>query len=65
MLLRRDPELLVRSDEGLAGELIGVDMAEASMLLNLQKEGLNIVDGQQTMMRAREIKSRTARTRRA
>lgn len=44
-------------DEGLAGELIGVDMAEASMLLNLQKEGLNIVDGQQAMMRAREIKS--------
>ncbi len=44
-------------DEGLAGERLGVDMAETGVFLALQKEGLNVVDGQQTMMKAREIKS--------
>jgi Xaa-Pro dipeptidase len=43
--------------EGLAGERLGVDMAETGVLLALQAEGLNVVDGQQAMMRAREIKS--------
>jgi Xaa-Pro dipeptidase len=43
--------------EGLAGERLGVDMAETAVFLALQAEGLNVVDGQQTMMRAREIKS--------
>jgi Xaa-Pro dipeptidase len=43
--------------EGLAGERLGVDMAETGVLLALQAEGLNVVDGQQAMMKAREIKS--------
>lgn len=42
---------------GLANEPIGVDMAETSVFLALGREGLNIVDGQQPMMHAREIKS--------
>lgn len=44
-------------DAGVAGEKLGVDMAETAVLLALQDAGLNIVDGQQAMMRAREIKS--------
>jgi Xaa-Pro aminopeptidase len=44
-------------DEGVAGEPLGVDMAETSVFLALQAEGLDVVDGQQAMMRAREIKS--------
>ncbi len=43
--------------EGLAGERLGVDLAETGVFLALQAEGLNVVDGQQAMMRAREIKS--------
>jgi Xaa-Pro dipeptidase len=43
--------------EGLAGERLGVDMAETGVFLALQAEGLNVVDGQQAMMKAREIKS--------
>ena len=43
--------------EGLAGERLGVDMAETAVFLALQAEGLNVVDGQQAMMKAREIKS--------
>ncbi len=45
------------ASEGLENELLGVDMAETSVLLALQAEGLQVVDGQQPMMRAREIKS--------
>ena len=44
-------------DEGLAGEKIGVDLAETGVFLALQAAGLDIVDGQQAMMRAREIKN--------
>jgi Xaa-Pro dipeptidase len=43
--------------EGIAGERLGVDMAETGVFLALQAEGLNVVDGQQAMMKAREIKS--------
>ncbi len=43
--------------EGLAGEKLGVDMAETGVLLALQAAGLQVVDGQQAMMKAREIKS--------
>jgi Xaa-Pro dipeptidase len=39
------------------GEPLGVDMAEAAMFLELQRAGLTVVDGQQVMMRAREIKN--------
>ncbi len=44
-------------EAGLVGEQLGVDMAETGVFLALQAEGLNVVDGQQAMMRAREIKS--------
>jgi Xaa-Pro aminopeptidase len=44
-------------DEGVAGEKIGVDLAETGVFLALQAAGLDIVDGQQAMMRAREIKN--------
>ena len=44
-------------EEGVGGEPLGVDMAETSVFLALQKEGLTVTDGQQAMMMAREIKS--------
>jgi Xaa-Pro aminopeptidase len=47
----------VLEDEGLAGERLGIDMGETAVILALQAEGLNVVDGQQAMMRAREIKN--------
>jgi len=47
----------VLRDEGLFGDPLGVDMAETSVFLALQKEGLQVTDGQQAMMLAREIKS--------
>ncbi len=47
----------VLEEEGLAGERLGVDLAETGVFLALQAEGLQVVDGQQAMMRAREIKN--------
>jgi len=47
----------VLEDEGLAGEKLGVDLAETGVFLALQAEGLRVVDGQEAMMRAREIKN--------
>ena len=44
-------------DEGIAEEPIGVDMAETSVFLELQAQGLDVRDGQQLMMLAREVKS--------
>ena len=44
-------------DAGVAEEKLGVDMAETAVLLALQDAGLAVVDGQQAMMRAREIKN--------
>ncbi len=44
-------------DLGLDQEPLGVDMAETAVFLALQAAGLKVVDGQQAMMRAREIKS--------
>jgi Xaa-Pro dipeptidase len=44
-------------EEGVGSEPLGVDMAETSVFLALGKEGLTVVDGQQAMMMAREIKS--------
>ncbi len=44
-------------EEGLADQRLGVDMAETGVFLALQAEGLHVVDGQQAMMKAREIKS--------
>src|SRR5687768_10438047 len=42
---------------GLHKEPIGVDVVEPPVLFALQKEGLTIVDGQQLMSDAREIKT--------
>jgi Xaa-Pro aminopeptidase len=36
---------------------VGVDIIEPPMMFELQKAGLNIVDGQQVMLEAREVKS--------
>ena len=44
-------------EEGVVNEPLGVDMAETSIFLALQKEGLAVTDGQQAMVMAREIKS--------
>ncbi|MGI9270485.1 MAG: M24 family metallopeptidase [Woeseiaceae bacterium] len=41
---------------GVADQPVGVDLCEPAMLFELQKVGLTIVDGQQTMLDAREIK---------
>jgi Xaa-Pro dipeptidase len=41
---------------GVAGDKLGVDLAETGVFLALQAAGLRIVDGQQAMMHAREIK---------
>ena len=43
--------------DGLAREKLGVDVADTVVFFALQDADLRIVDGQQVMMRAREIKS--------
>jgi Xaa-Pro aminopeptidase len=43
---------------GLLSEPVGVDVVEPSVLFALQREGIEIVDGQQLMQRARMIKTR-------
>ena len=43
--------------EGVAGMPLGVDVCEPPMLFALQAEGLEIRDGQQMMLYAREVKS--------
>lgn len=44
-------------EAGVVEEKLGVDLAETAVFLALQGAGLRVVDGQQAMMRAREIKS--------
>jgi Xaa-Pro aminopeptidase len=44
-------------DAGMADMPVGVDYAETAMFHALQEEGLNVVDGQQIMLAAREIKN--------
>jgi Xaa-Pro dipeptidase len=41
---------------GVADQPVGLDLCEPAMLFELQNVGLNVVDGQQTMLDAREIK---------
>src|SRR5215831_15223466 len=43
---------------GLAGEPVGVDVAEMPVLAALAAEGITVVDGQQVFMEARRIKTR-------
>ena len=47
---------LVR-EAGVENEPIGVDVAETAMLFALQDAGMKVVDGQQIMLDAREIKN--------
>ncbi|MGZ3289049.1 MAG: M24 family metallopeptidase, partial [Xanthobacteraceae bacterium] len=42
---------------GVADMPVGVDIAETAMLIEFQKAGMNVVDGQQVMLDAREIKN--------
>ena len=42
---------------GLQNEPLGVDVVEPVVMFALQKEGLNVVDGQQLMLEARKVKS--------
>src|SRR2546426_11439799 len=44
-------------DQGIAGEPLGVDIAEVPMLFALQKAGIKNVHAQQTMLDARQNKS--------
>jgi Xaa-Pro aminopeptidase len=44
-------------EAGADGQKLGVDLAETGVFLALQAAGIQVVDGQQAMMRAREIKS--------
>jgi Xaa-Pro aminopeptidase len=58
-LMKRHAEeiaALIR-EAGVADMPIGVDIVEPPMMFELQKAGLNVQDGQQVMLEAREIKS--------
>jgi Xaa-Pro dipeptidase len=59
-LFRRAAEEIrsILEEEGVAGMKLGVDMVELPMLFELQRLGIEVVDGQQVMLDAREIKSR-------
>ncbi|QDQ10024.1 M24 family metallopeptidase [Streptomyces spectabilis] len=43
---------------GVAGEPVGVDVVEPPFLFEMQRQGLRVVDAQQRLLDAREIKSR-------
>jgi Xaa-Pro dipeptidase len=47
----------ILKQEGVAKMVIGIDVCEPRFLFALQKLGLKVVDGQQVMLDAREIKS--------
>jgi Xaa-Pro aminopeptidase len=47
----------VLKEEGVGDLPLGVDVAETSVFLELQRAGIDVRDGQQLMMHAREIKS--------
>jgi len=44
-------------EAGVAGEPIGIDLAETAMMFALQDAGMQVADGQQVMLDAREIKN--------
>lgn len=44
-------------ENGVAHLPVGLDLCEPAMLFELQKQGLDVRDGQQTMLDAREVKS--------
>src|SRR5258706_6436916 len=43
--------------EGVANMPVGIDVVEPPMLFALQKEGIEVRDGQQVMLQAREVKN--------
>ena len=43
--------------QGVAGSPMGLDIVEPPMLFELQRQGIEVRDGQQTMLDAREIKN--------
>ena len=45
------------ADTGVAGLPVGVDFAELPMLFELQRQGIEVRDGQQVMLDARQLKS--------
>jgi Xaa-Pro dipeptidase len=45
------------AEAGVAGQPVGVDFAEISTLFELQRQGVEVRDGQQVMLDARQIKS--------
>jgi Xaa-Pro dipeptidase len=47
----------VLAAEGVARMPLGVDMIELPMMFALQKEGIEVRDGQQAMLQAREVKN--------
>jgi Xaa-Pro aminopeptidase len=47
----------VLKEDGVGDMPLGVDLAETSVFLELQRAGIDVRDGQQLMMDAREIKS--------
>jgi Xaa-Pro aminopeptidase len=46
------------AERGLLGEPLGVDVVEPPVMFALQRAGIEVVDGQQLMQRARVIKTR-------
>ncbi len=45
------------ADAGVAGQSVGVDFTELPVLFELQRQGLDVRDGQQVMLDARQLKS--------
>ncbi|HLH59139.1 MAG TPA: Xaa-Pro peptidase family protein [Streptosporangiaceae bacterium] len=46
------------ADAGVAGQPVGVDLADIPILFELQRQGIEVRDGQQVMLDARQVKSR-------
>src|ERR671923_1990423 len=60
LTLFRDAAKEIRSilqEEGVADMPLGVDVVEPPMLFEMQKAGIEVRDGQQVMLEAREVKS--------
>jgi Xaa-Pro dipeptidase len=47
----------ILKEEGVADMPLGIDVVEPPMLFALQKEKIKVVDGQQAMLQAREVKN--------
>jgi Xaa-Pro dipeptidase len=47
----------ILEEEGVAGMPVGLDVVEPPMLFELQRLGVEVRDGQQAMLQAREVKS--------